>query len=52
MNDFAMCLAEYCAVSDTCRRHEDSGTIPDSAQSYAEFEHDEFGCDYYWSVED
>lgn len=35
MPDISMCSVEGCAVSHTCRRHADSGTVPcEHRQSY------------------
>ena len=38
MPDFAMCLAVNCPSSARCKRHADSGTVPNvPMQSYASF---------------
>ena len=49
MPDITMCLNETCPLRDKCVRHEESGTIPSSAQSYSEFEFGESNCSHYLS---
>ena len=52
MPDITMCTCESCALSKTCYRHSDSGTMPTiGQQSYADFKpviiDNKPTCDFY-----
>lgn len=50
--DISMCNATNCPASHDCRRHPNSGTVPDPFQQcYADWQPDDTGaCDGYWHV--
>lgn len=50
--DYAMCRSKICRLSETCRRHPDSGTKPDPDYQcwLIEEEPSRNGCELYWHV--
>ena len=50
MPDYSMCQTETnCPNKKTCKRHADSGVVPDVYQSYVEWKWTAFnGCSGYW----
>lgn len=52
MPDISMCITPGCALSERCRRHEDSGTAPSFRQSWMEFGPPGDGCKDFWPVSD
>ena len=53
MSEVAMCTKITCVLSETCRRHEDSGTksVGESQWWFDPKEVDE-KCEYYWELEE
>jgi hypothetical protein len=52
MPDIAMCAAGTCPKSATCRRHEDSGTVPYNRwQSWAAGVSPGDACPFYWPTD-
>jgi len=51
MSDIEMC-GQDCPVSETCKRHADSGTVPhETWQSYGEHEPEKGKeCEWYWEI--
>jgi len=53
MPDISMCTNEDCRKSSLCKRHADSGTLPNVyCQTYITFNPMTDGnCDYFWDIE-
>lgn len=51
MPDFSMCPSASCKVRRLCKRHEDSGTIPNDYQTYSAFTPTgDNGCGSFWDI--